>query len=74
MDQSLPGHAERARLEKAIAGAEADAARIAKKLANPDFVARAKPEVVEAEREKLVDVEAALARLNAGLARLRTVG
>ena len=66
--------AERARLEKAIAGAEADAARIAKKLANPDFVARAKPEVVEAEREKLVDVEAALARLNAGLARLRTVG
>ena len=65
--------AERARLEKGVATAEADVARVAKKLANPDFVARAKPEVVEAEREKLTDAEATLARLKAGLARLGSI-
>ncbi len=63
--------AERARLEKAVANAEQDIARTTKKLANPDFIARAKPEVVEAERAKLGEAEATLARLNAGLARLR---
>ncbi|WP_174301070.1 valine--tRNA ligase [Caulobacter sp. S45] len=63
--------AERARLEKGVASAEQDIARTAKKLANPDFIARAKPEVVEAERAKLAEAEATLARLKAGLARLR---
>ena len=63
--------AERARLEKAAASAEQDIARTVKKLANPDFIARAKPEVVEAERAKLAEAEATLARLKAGLARLR---
>ncbi len=66
--------AERARLEKAAANAEQDIARTAKKLANPDFIARAKGEVVEAERAKLAEAEATLARLKAGLARLETVG
>ena len=66
--------AETARLQKAIDAARQDVARVSKKLSNPDFVARAKPEVVEAEREKLADAEATLARLEAGLARLRTVG
>ena len=66
--------AERARLQKAVAGGEQDVARTAKKLANRDFVARAKPEVVEAEREKLVEAEANLTRLKAGLARLETLG
>ena len=65
--------AERARLEKGVAAAEVDMARVAKKLANPDFVARAKPEVVEAEREKLTDAEATLDRLRAGLARLGSI-
>ena len=63
--------AERARLDKAAGNAEQDIARTAKKLANPDFIARAKPEVVEAERAKLAEAEATLARLKAGLARLR---
>ena len=66
--------AETARLQKAVDAARQDVARISKKLANPDFVARAKPEVVEAERDKLADAEATLARLEAGLARLRTGG
>jgi len=35
-----------------------DGARAAKKLANPGFVAKARPEVVEAEREKLARLEA----------------
>ena len=66
--------AERARLTKGVDGGEQDAARFARKLANPDFVARAKPEVVEAERQKLADAEATLAKLRAALARLETVG
>jgi valyl-tRNA synthetase len=65
--------AERARLEKGVAAAEQDVARVSKKLANPDFVARAKPEVVEAEREKLAEAEATLAKLKAALARLEGV-
>ncbi len=63
--------AEKARLAKAVGSAEQDMARVEKKLANPDFIARAKPEVVEGEREKLAEAQAALARLKAGLARLR---
>ena len=65
---------ERARLEKGVASAEQDIARPAKKLANPDFIARAKPEVVEAERAKLAEAEATLGRLKTGLARLRALG
>ena len=66
--------AERARLGKGVDAAEQDVARFARKLANPDFVARAKPEVVDAEREKLSDAQATLAKLKAALARLDTVG
>ena len=66
--------AERARLAKGVDGAEQDLVRVERKLANPDFLARAKPEVVEAEREKLAAAQATLARLQAGLARLETVG
>ena len=65
--------AEQARLQKAVGSAEQEVARVEKKLANPDFIARAKPEVVEAERAKLAEAEATLARLRAGLARLETL-
>ena len=37
---------------------DGEIARAAKKLANPGFVAKARPEVVEAEREKLARLEA----------------
>jgi len=40
------------RLEKVLKTLEKDLAMAAKKLDNPDFLARAKEEVVEAEREK----------------------
>ena len=66
--------AERARLEKALAKAADEAARIEKKLGNEKFVANAKPEVVEAEREKLDEAQAAKARLETALARVSEAG
>jgi valyl-tRNA synthetase len=55
--------AERARLERERGKVEGDLAAVAAKLANEAFVARAKPEVVEREREKRVRLETELARL-----------
>ena len=62
--------AERARLAKARGAAEAEARKIAGKLANADFVSRAKEEVVEENRERLAAAEAEMARLDAALARI----
>ncbi|MDE2200944.1 MAG: valine--tRNA ligase [Rhodospirillales bacterium] len=62
--------AERARLQKDRARIEADAGKTRAKLANPDFVARAREEVVEENRERLVTAQAELARLDAALARI----
>jgi valyl-tRNA synthetase len=62
--------AERARLSKEVANLAADIERTAKKLGNPDFVSRAPEEVVEENRERLVEAEAAKAKLEGALARL----
>ncbi|MBE9604919.1 valine--tRNA ligase [Acetobacteraceae bacterium H6797] len=62
--------AERARLEKARATTESDKKKIEAKLGNADFVARAKEEVVEENRERLANAEAEIARLTAAIARL----
>jgi valyl-tRNA synthetase len=66
--------AEKARLAKEIAALGADSDRTAKKLANPDFVARAPEEVVDENRERLAEAQAAQARLEAALQRLKDVG
>ena len=66
--------AEVARLRKEIGALAGDIDRTAKKLANPDFVARAPEEVVEENRERLSEAEAAKAKLEAALQRLETVG
>ena len=66
--------AERARLGKEVATLAADIDRTAKKLANREFVARAPEEVVEENRERLAEAEAAKAKLDAALQRLETVG
>jgi valyl-tRNA synthetase len=66
--------AERARLAKEVAALAGDIDRTAKKLANADFVARAPEEVVEENRERLAEAEAARERLDAALKRLETVG
>jgi valyl-tRNA synthetase len=66
--------AEKARLEKAIEKAKAEAARIQGKLSNEKFVANAKPEVVEAERERFAELEQQLASLAVALARVSEAG
>ncbi|CAJ1391725.1 unnamed protein product [Effrenium voratum] len=65
--------AEKARLQKAIAKARDEIARLDKKLANEKFVANAKPEVVEAERDKLAEAKPALEKLEAALARITDI-
>ncbi|WP_159997668.1 valine--tRNA ligase [Roseomonas sp. 18066] len=62
--------AERARLMKERDKAQAEGAKVAQKLGNADFVARAKPEVVEENRERLAAAEAEVARLDAAMARI----
>lgn len=62
--------AERARLQKERARVEKDAEAAAKKLGSADFVARAKPEVVEENRDRLATAQAEMARLDAALARI----
>ncbi|HTK08546.1 MAG TPA: valine--tRNA ligase [Ktedonobacteraceae bacterium] len=59
-----------ARLDKEIGQVQQDIARVQGKLANENFVARAKPEVVEKEREKLAGQEERLGKLQARRAEL----
>jgi valyl-tRNA synthetase len=61
---------EQARLAKEAAGAQAEVDKIMKKLGNEQFLAKAKPEVVEEQRERLAEAEAALARVRAALDRI----
>jgi valyl-tRNA synthetase len=63
--------AETARLEKERAKAEAEINRIDTKLANPDFIARAREEVVEADREKREEAIARRAKILEALERLK---
>ena len=65
---------ERARLQKAIAGFEADAGRARGKLENQAFMAKAPEDVVAENREKLAEAEAGLVKLRAALARLDAMG
>ncbi|MFT9297225.1 MAG: valine--tRNA ligase, partial [Gluconobacter sp.] len=62
--------AERGRLAKEISKNESEIIKVRRKLDNADFVARAKPEVVEENRQRLETFEHDLERLKAALARL----
>ena len=62
--------AERARLARDRAKLADEAAKIARKLDNADFVARAKEEVVEENRDRLATAEAEMGRLDAALRRI----
>ena len=62
--------AERKRLTGNRDKALAEAAKVVQKLSNADFVARAKPEIVEENRERLATFEAEAARLTEALGRL----
>jgi valyl-tRNA synthetase len=61
---------ERARLKKEADMVSADLEKIARKLANEQFIAKAKPEVIEEQRERHSEGEAALARIKTALERL----
>ena len=61
---------ERERLDKEIAQAQREIARLSTKLANENFISRAKPEVVEQEREKLSAQQDRLGKLQARRAEL----
>jgi valyl-tRNA synthetase len=62
--------AERARLEREVKKLAGEIAGIDKKLANPAFIAKAPEEVVEEQRERRADAEAASRRLGQAVARL----
>ncbi|HEU5089062.1 MAG TPA: hypothetical protein VFT99_16515, partial [Roseiflexaceae bacterium] len=62
--------AERARLQKELEAAEADAARREGRLANAGFVDKAPPAVVQRERDGLVAVQTTIAKLRERLAQL----
>ena len=62
--------AERARLEKALAASQKEAASLAARLSNPAFTAKAKPEAVEKARADYAHHAAEAERLAAALARL----
>ncbi|MBL8806377.1 MAG: valine--tRNA ligase [Rhodospirillales bacterium] len=59
--------AESKRIEKEIARLAGDAEKLSRKLANADFLAKADPEVVEEQRERLAETDAARQRLSASL-------
>jgi valyl-tRNA synthetase len=63
--------AERARLAKELAKADADIARVDAKLGNANFVARAPEEVVEEEKEKREEARARKAKIAEALERLK---
>src|SRR5664279_3734137 len=63
--------AERARLAKEMAKADADIARVDAKLGNANFVARAPEEVVEEEKEKRAEAVGRKAKIAEALERLK---
>jgi valyl-tRNA synthetase len=64
--------AERARLQKEMAKAAADIARVDAKLGNANFIARAPEEVVDEEKEKREEALARKAKIAEALERLRS--
>jgi len=73
LDEVVDLPKERERLGKEIGKLDAELAKISAKLANANFLAKAKPEVVEEQRERQADVTRGRDRLRAAYDRL-TVG
>jgi valyl-tRNA synthetase len=61
---------ERARLAKEVAKMEEEIARVQKKLGNSDFVAKAKEEVIQKERDKAAQFDEKLRTLRSNLTKL----
>ncbi|MBT7146352.1 MAG: hypothetical protein HN893_05540, partial [Rhodospirillales bacterium] len=60
-----------ARLEKEIAKLDSDIDKFTKKLGNEKFVAKAPPEVVETERERLNEANATREKVAEALGRIQ---
>lgn len=58
---------ERARLTKEVGKMTDEIARVQKKLGNPDFVSKAKQEVIQKEREKAIEYQEKLRTLKGSL-------
>jgi valyl-tRNA synthetase len=72
MPTSFDLNAERARLAKEMAKADADIARVDAKLGNPNFVARAPEEVVSEEKEKREEAQMRKVKIAEALERLKS--
>jgi len=66
--------AEMKRLEREIEKAESDLGKMDTKLANPQFLAKAKEAAVEETRERKVELEGTIKRLAAAVTRLQAIG
>jgi valyl-tRNA synthetase len=64
---------ERVRLTKEVGKVNDEIARVHKKLANPDFIAKAKQEVIQKEREKAIEYEEKLRTLKGSLEQIREI-
>jgi valyl-tRNA synthetase len=64
---------ERGRLTREIAKVSAEIARTQKKLGNSEFVNKAKPEIIQKEREKAVQYAEKLRALEASLDQIQTI-
>jgi valyl-tRNA synthetase len=60
-------------LAKEIGRLDGDLAKFATKLANPAFLSKAKPEIIEEQREREADARRDRDRLKAAYARLESV-
>jgi valyl-tRNA synthetase len=67
-------NAEVARLTKEAGKIADESEKIGKKLSNEKFVANAKPEIVEAERERLAELQAAAEKIETAIRRVREAG
>ena len=68
---SARAHFERVRLAKEVGKVEDELARVQKKLSNNDFLAKAKDEVVEKERQKASQFEEKIKTLRGSLERIQ---
>jgi len=64
---------ERARLSKEVGKVEDELARVQKKLANGDFIAKAKPEVIQKEKDKAVQFEEKIRTLTSSLEKIQEI-
>jgi valyl-tRNA synthetase len=73
IDDLLDLDEERARLTKEIAKVTEEITRTQKKLANPAFVDKAKPEIIQKEREKAIRHEEKLRTLKASIEQIQEI-